>query len=176
MKKKHKNFCSKFMSIIVTMFLIIVNTYSVNATESADLDEKAITADEYEQMKIDNVKKCLCGEEHDHALCEKDQTDSKIGVTIKEYSSRTVAPWCSKCGNSYALKCNQDAQEYARTTHKSGTCTIVYMRSRAKWICGGCKDYKWDYATGTTLQYHDCWMIHQSCSLGQQHVCTISAL
>lgn len=158
---------------IIMLFTGILPIYAseaiIEATERSDM-----TPEEYELMKLQNVEKCINGEKHNHELCILDQMNSLSGILSNEYSSRTVTPWCSECSCPYSLKCSRDAQEYARGSH--GNCVVVYLRSRAKWICGGCKDWQWDYATSTTLQYHDCWQVHQSCSKGQYQVCTVALM
>lgn len=165
MRKEKKRTVGRIVSMMLTLLLICTFPLPTMA--------EGMTADEYEQAKLEAARACIEGREHDHSLCITTQTNP-----CHEAGGIQTRGTCAFCGNWGAEFCNQDAIEDSRGTHSysGGTCTVVYLKSSAFIVCEVCfmRSALWDEESNPPrLAYHYCWEVHQNCGRGNYHVCPV---
>ena len=156
-----KKYSRLFLTMLFTTILVIISTI-VSMASSIPND---IIDHSYETKKINNIIKCMNGEEHDHGVCE--DNSEILHINIPDISPMMT---CSQCGDSAPIVCAAEEIHYDSGTHKYGflwteTCNVAYLNSRSASISIAC------YNIVEVFGYHDCWEIHQNCSKGKYHVC-----
>lgn len=115
----------------------------------------AVNLPEVNHVKEENILNELSGENN---------STTKIEHTITPYIHGT----CMQCGEWCVTVCAADGEigdVWYHDTLLTKDCKITILRSRGASMCSSCAFVNEQYG------YHDCWEVHNKCSIGRYDIC-----